>query len=402
MVRVGRYRLDGVLGVGSFATVHRACDDRLAAEVVVKVLAENHAFNPEIRERFIAEGRSLRRVDSPHVITVHDMGESEANQPYLVLDFADRGTLADRVASLRADGWSASRADVLRVARDLSYALSAVHAAGLVHRDLSPRNVLLKSHPQAPGPEAPGIQDAGSPRAVTGAEMLVVADLGMCKDLALNSGLTVAGGTAGFRPPEQEGGPGLIDHRADLWAMSRLLEWLSEGADLPRAFHRVLARSLADDPRRRHRDTRAWLADVEASVLPPRTGAAPASARQAAPAGREPRRRRPLRIALGAGALAAAFAAGTVGPPWFASLNSQDLSFAIDGPDQISVGETVSYQAIVGDAQSWVWILPNGTYVADAPEVRLTPRGPGPAEVTIQGRDESGGTIEVTKDVVVE
>src|SRR5690625_1449370 len=141
--RVGRYRLQEVIGVGSFATVHRALDERLDDEVVVKMLAENHSLNPEVRERFIAEGRSLRKVRSPHVVTVHDIGESERQQPYLVLQHADRGTLADRITTLRAQGWVPSAADVLTTARSLAAAVEAVHQANLVHRDLSPGNVPL-------------------------------------------------------------------------------------------------------------------------------------------------------------------------------------------------------------------------------------------------------------------
>lgn len=118
--QLGRYRVGDVIGVGSFATVHRAVDERLDDVVVVKVLAENHSLNPEIRERFIAEGRALRRVASPHVVAVHDIGESDRQQPYLVLEHADRGTLAARVATLRADGWTATPADVLAVARGLA------------------------------------------------------------------------------------------------------------------------------------------------------------------------------------------------------------------------------------------------------------------------------------------
>lgn len=75
--RVGRYTVGDVLGFGSFATVYRGVDDRLDADIVLKILAENHSLNPEIRERFIAEGRALRRVHSPYVVAVHDIGESE-------------------------------------------------------------------------------------------------------------------------------------------------------------------------------------------------------------------------------------------------------------------------------------------------------------------------------------
>lgn len=267
--RVGRYRLEGVIGAGSFATVHRAVDERLDDVVVLKVLAENHSLNPEVRERFIAEGRSLRRVVSPHVVVVHDIGETERQQPFLVLEHADRGTLAGRVAELRRQGRSASREDVLTVARSLAAAIGAAHAAGLVHRDLSPGNILLTS--RAPVHDEGAWAGREAALVVRPDERLVVADLGMCKDLALNSGLTVAGGTAGFRPPEQDG-PGIVDTRADLWAMSTLLLWMCEGADdLTPALFSALGRSTAHDPRDRHPDVAAWLDDVVSALAPPAT-----------------------------------------------------------------------------------------------------------------------------------
>src|SRR5690625_1420641 len=259
--QVGHYRLGEVIEVGSFAAVHRARDERLQDEVGVKILAENHSLNPEIRERFIAEGRSLRKVSSPHVVQLYDIGESSAQQPYLVLELADRGTLEARVATLRARGWRATVPDVLAVARALAAALEAVHAVRLVHRDLSPGNVLLTSVPAA--------GSAGEAYVIGADERLLVADLGLCKDLAVSSGLTVAGGTDGFRPPEASGSPAVVDTRADLWSLSRLLLWLCEGADLPPALDVALRRSLAPDPAQRHQDVAAWLADVEASLAPP-------------------------------------------------------------------------------------------------------------------------------------
>lgn len=145
--RLGHYLLGDVIGVGSFATVYRATDERLDDEVVVKVLAENHSLNPEIRERFIGEGRSLRRVEGSHVVTIYDIGESDRQQPYLVLEHADRGTVRERVAALRRSGWRASREDILAFARPLAAAVDAVHRAQLVHRDLSPGNMLLSTKP---------------------------------------------------------------------------------------------------------------------------------------------------------------------------------------------------------------------------------------------------------------
>src|SRR5699024_7706475 len=210
MQRIGRYEVVDHLGAGSFATVHRARDLRLDDEVALKVLAENHTLNPDMLERFIGEGRALRRARSPHVAAVHDIGELPDNQPYLVLELADRGTLGQRVESLREQGWTASPQDLLVVARSLAAALGAVHRAQLVHRDLSPGNVLLTSQPDgntAGHARSSGVAAAGGGPVPGGGaliaedERLLLADLGLCKDLARRSGLTVAAGTSGFRAP---------------------------------------------------------------------------------------------------------------------------------------------------------------------------------------------------------
>jgi len=278
--RIGRYRVEAVIGTGAFATVYRAVDERLEDTVAIKVLAENHSLDPELRKRFLTEGRVLRRVDSPHVIAVHDLGETDRQQPFLVLEYASRGTLAQRVGDLRIGGWRPGPADLWAVAEPLARALDAVHRAGVVHRDVNPGNVLLTTR----GATAPPYPAA----TVRNDERLVLADLGLCKDLALHSGHTSAGGTEGFRPPELRGGPAIIDHRADLWSLSALLVWLVTGAPpdatpagtaigvavvvgaaFPAALGRALQRSLANDPAGRHPDALSWLSDVAAALPPP-------------------------------------------------------------------------------------------------------------------------------------
>lgn len=124
--QLGRYAVIELLGIGAFATVFRARDDRLDADVAIKVLAENHSFNPDLRERFISEGHLLRRVDSPHVVKVFDLGETDAGQPFLVLDLAAGGDLLTRRRALGAEGPSLD--DVLAVAEQVAAALGALHA----------------------------------------------------------------------------------------------------------------------------------------------------------------------------------------------------------------------------------------------------------------------------------
>ncbi len=103
MRQIGRYRLDHVVGSGAFATVWKARDPELDAVVAIKVLADNWSHDADVRARFLAEARLLRRLESPRVVKVHDVGELPAehpgdpSRPYFVMDHVDGGTLADRV-----------------------------------------------------------------------------------------------------------------------------------------------------------------------------------------------------------------------------------------------------------------------------------------------------------------
>lgn len=299
--QLSHFTVEAAIGVGSYATVHRATDERIGDTVAIKILAKNHSLNPELRERFISEGRALRRVGGANAAAVYDIGESDKFQPYLVLEYADRGTLKARVESLRSQGWKPTLDDLLALARPLAAGVADIHRARLVHRDLSPGNILLTSLRVTPS------ERIVSP-VVRPEERLVLADLGMCKDLTLNSGLTVAGGTEGFRPPEQLG-PGVVDIRADIWAMSALIQWLAEGISVPRALTRVIARGMHPKPEKRHPNSREWLADVEQALAPPEPEPAPVAPEPE----RAPRRGKLLMIAAAAlilVALAGGFVAG--------------------------------------------------------------------------------------------
>lgn len=97
--RIGRYRLDRRLGSGGFGVVWLAHDDVLEAAVAVKVLSENWVDHLDIRERFLSEARLLRRANSNRVVQVYDIGELPDGRPYFVMEYADGGTLAERVAA---------------------------------------------------------------------------------------------------------------------------------------------------------------------------------------------------------------------------------------------------------------------------------------------------------------
>lgn len=397
--RIGRYELQGVIGTGSFATVHRAHDPVLHGTVVLKVLAENHSLNPEVRERFIAEGRALRKVRSPHVVTVHDLGETDRQQPYLVLEHADRGTVAERVEAHRRAGRAPEVGDVLLVAQQLASALGALHDEQLVHRDLSPANVLITSR----GGEVRDDDGAVDPGGLLAPdERLLLADLGLCKDLALNSGLTVAAGTHGFRPPELENGPAVIDTRADVWALAALLEWLG-GEALPPPIHEVLRWGRAPAVEDRPATVAALVEAMEDAVDFPRPPSPPAAAvrgSRAAPRGGR------HRILTGFAVVGAVLLAGLTG--WTVRGDGQppeatgDASVGVAGPDTLRVGQTGTFTAELTGVDDWVWVLPDGRYRAGDTEVTLHPSSPGVATIALEGRDEAGDPLRATHELRVE
>ncbi|MCD9879981.1 serine/threonine-protein kinase [Streptomyces guryensis] len=191
MQKLGRYLLEDRLGAGSFATVWKAYDPELDTDVAVKVLADNWASNADVRQRFLAEARLLRRISSPRVVRVHDVGVQD-DRPYFVMDYVRGGTLAEQTGHCRP-------AEALRLAAEAGYAVQVLHDAGVIHRDIKPSNLLL---------------DAGrTPAAV------LVADLGSAKQLADASGLTVTTGTPAYMAPEQAFQTGGFDGRADVYAL---------------------------------------------------------------------------------------------------------------------------------------------------------------------------------------
>ena len=203
--RLGRLKQVERIGAGGFATVWRYYDEELQSDVAVKALADNWAQRLDIRERFLEEARILRRADADHVVRVYDNGETESGTPYFVMSYADRGTVAD----LLLDGQRPTVEETIELIRQAGTGLAVLHRNGIIHRDIKPQNLLLRS------------------RSDGGTEVLV-ADLGVAKAVAHASGLTQVVGTPAYIAPEQALGQGL-DTRADIHALGAVAYVLLTG-----------------------------------------------------------------------------------------------------------------------------------------------------------------------------
>jgi serine/threonine protein kinase len=132
-----RYRVERPIATGGMATVWLARDEELDRDVAVKVLSDTLAGDPSYVARFRREARVAAQVSHPNLVRMFDYA-GEAERPYIVMEHIGGGTLADRIREGAAD-----ELDPERLARQLLGALEAIHAAGVVHRDVKPSNVLL-------------------------------------------------------------------------------------------------------------------------------------------------------------------------------------------------------------------------------------------------------------------
>ncbi len=195
-----RYRLDSELGRGGMGTVYRATDLELMREVAVKVLSAT-AHTSDARERLIREARAAAALNHPHIVTIHDVGET-GGLPFLVMELV----AGPRLSQARPT----DLARVVEIAVQICAALEHAHANSIVHRDLKPDNVLLSGTNQSSN--------------------VKLADLGLALP-AYGARISRAGvivGTAAYMAPEQALGQA-VDGRADLYALGVLLYELTTG-----------------------------------------------------------------------------------------------------------------------------------------------------------------------------
>jgi eukaryotic-like serine/threonine-protein kinase len=139
----GRYRLVERLGAGGMSVVWRGFDEVLGRQVAVKVLPPSTSADPSFRRRLRAEAQAAARLGHPNITNVYDYGEATTVDgepvPYVVMELVDGESLAAVLARERRLPWPAA----VRICADVSAALAAAHSRGIVHRDVTPANVML-------------------------------------------------------------------------------------------------------------------------------------------------------------------------------------------------------------------------------------------------------------------
>jgi serine/threonine protein kinase len=260
---LGPYRLERLLGQGGFAWVFAGREPD-GTPVAVKVLKPRYAGDPQFEARFRNEGETAAQLEHPNIIRIRRVAR-HGEHVLFAMDFCP-----DSLAARIAREGPLEEPEIIRIAADIAAALGFAHARGVIHRDLKPDNVLLRSDGTAV------LTDFGIARAVSG--------------YVASTGVNMTIGTPHYLSPEQaQGRP--LDQRADFYALGVTLYRAATGdvpftssdwfelarmhveqpptpprrrrPELSKRLERVIMKCLAKHPDDRYRDAAALLADLD-------------------------------------------------------------------------------------------------------------------------------------------
>ncbi len=196
--KIGRYRIDDVLGRGGMALVYLAFDPYMERKVAIKVLSKERIYDDSLRIRFKRESRMVASLNHPAIVPVYDFGE-ENEQPYLVMRYMEGGSLRERLGKAPL-----SLTEVATILNQIAPALDTTHSHNIIHRDLKPSNILFDEKGKA------YLADFGLAKFAEG----------MYTPLTLTNGMV---GTPTYMSPEQIRGQPHLDGRTDIYALGVIL-----------------------------------------------------------------------------------------------------------------------------------------------------------------------------------
>jgi DNA-binding beta-propeller fold protein YncE/predicted Ser/Thr protein kinase len=380
------YRIDGLIARGGMGVVYRATHLALDRPVALKVIAHELAEKDDFRERFLRESRLAARLDHPNVVPVFDAREEEG-ELIVAMRLVEGGDLKRLIR--QAGPLPPDRA--LNLLSQAAAALDAAHAAGIVHRDVKPHNILVEG-------EHAFLTDFGVAKAFEGT--------------SAGSGASVVG-TVEYMSPEQWRGSA-VGPPADVYSLGCVLyEALtgivpyarkeSEGEpQMPRGLDEVIEKAVAKDPADRYRSAGAL---IEAARQ--RQGATPTATRVLSDdpdrptvplfAGRTPaqdRRRRWLEERLDAvprGVLYAAIALIALAVALASLLDGDGVS--VSAPIEVGPGPL---RLAAGEGAIWVTSAADGTLSRIDPETAELAGKPIPVGPGVSGVAAGGGSIWVS------
>ena len=199
----GKYRLKELLGQGGMGSVWLATNTMLDAPVALKLIRSDVRIRSSAK-RLLNEARAAARLRHPSIVRVFDFGQTERDEPFIVMELLSGETLADRLARERR----LASTSAVQLLLPIADALITAHQQGVIHRDLKPDNVFLS---EADGKLRPKVVDFG----------VAKFELDEGKQRLTDQGAVL--GSPDYMAPEQALGEDDIDHRVDVWAFSVVL-----------------------------------------------------------------------------------------------------------------------------------------------------------------------------------
>jgi serine/threonine protein kinase/Tfp pilus assembly protein PilF len=210
---VGPYKIAGVLATGGMGEVYLADDARLGRKIALKLLPTQFIVNADRVRRFGQEARAASALNHPNIVTIHDIGQTDSVH-FIATEFVEGETLREHMANT----WM-TMGEVLDVATQVASALQAAHAAGIVHRDVKPENIILRRDGIVK------VLDFGLAKLAP--HQTVLAQQASTKsEVKTNPGVIM--GTVGYMSPEQAKGE-LVDERTDIFSLGVVIHEMIAG-----------------------------------------------------------------------------------------------------------------------------------------------------------------------------
>jgi serine/threonine protein kinase len=194
--RISHYRVLEKLGEGGMGVVYKAHDLTLDRPVAIKLLTAQFSADDQEKQRFIQEAKAASALDHPNICTIHEIGQTEDGQMFIVMACYEGRTLKVEIQQC-----ALALEKILQFAVQIVQGLAKVHQKGIVHRDIKPANIFI-----------------------TNDDVVKIVDFGLAK-LAGQTKLTKTGSTVGtvaYMSPEQARGE-TVDHRTDIWSFGAVL-----------------------------------------------------------------------------------------------------------------------------------------------------------------------------------